>query len=141
MRAGGTAEVTPAKISRRIWRAQNLATASAFGLRPVEIAQTRKPTSPPLPLVPGCGRRVKARDCQPQNPWTAILRPTAAGSARADVGGALALPRLVTWVGALLRAEQAAQRLGSVLSRAEASVDPNSWAFWYHVRARSTLAI
>jgi hypothetical protein len=37
-------------------------------------------------------------------------------------------------------AERAAQRLGSVLSREEASVDPNSWAFSYHVRAKSTLA-
>jgi hypothetical protein len=40
----------------------------------------------------------------------------------------------------LLRAERAAQRLGSVLSREEASADPNSWAFSYHVRAKSTLA-
>jgi hypothetical protein len=32
---------------------------------------------------------------------------------------------------------QAAQRLRSVLSREEASVDPNSWAFSYHVRAKS----
>jgi len=35
---------------------------------------------------------------------------------------------------------RAAQWLGSVLSREEASVDPNSWAFSYQVRAKSTLA-
>ena len=33
-----------------------------------------------------------------------------------------------------------AQRLLNVLSRVEASVDPNSWAFSYQVRAKSTLA-
>ena len=33
-----------------------------------------------------------------------------------------------------------AQRLLNVLSRVEASVDPNCWAFSYQVRAKSTLA-
>ena len=48
----------------------------------------------------------------------------------------------LTRVGAhrLLGAEQAAQRLGSALSREEASLDPNSWAFSYQVRAKSMLA-
>jgi hypothetical protein len=50
--------------------------------------------------------------------------------------------RSLTRIGAHrpLRAEQAVQWLGSILSRTEASVDPNSWAFSYHVRAKSTLA-
>ena len=35
-----------------------------------------KANHPPLRLVPGCRRGAKARDCQPQSLWTAILRPT-----------------------------------------------------------------